>query len=124
MQVNACQQTEQCRETQTATSGRDPEKVKSAAQQFEALLIGQMLKAVRESSDSDGWMGTATGAEDSVMDYAEQQLASVLSAKGGLGLATLITNGLTHESEASSNQGQDATTAPASADSSREIGQR
>ena len=36
-----------------AGDGRAPDKVRDAAQQFEALLIGQMLRAVRESG---GWL--------------------------------------------------------------------
>ena len=39
----------------------DPEKIRKAASQFEALLIGQMLKSMRDSEG--GWLGT--GADDS-----------------------------------------------------------
>ena len=73
---------------------RAPSKVHDAAQQFEALLLGQMLRAERESGS--GWLG---GGEDSsaecVTDYAEQQFAAVLAQNGGLGIATLVAKGLT-----------------------------
>src|SRR5207248_10937360 len=75
-------------------SGRDPNKVHDAAQQCEALLLGQMLRSVRESNP--GWLGSggdATG--DCATDFAEQQFATVMAQQGGLGLATLITKGLT-----------------------------
>jgi len=69
-------------------------KVHEAAQQFEALLLGQMLRTERESGS--GWLG---GGEDSsaecVTDYAEQQFASILAQNGGLGIATLVAKGLT-----------------------------
>jgi flagellar protein FlgJ len=71
----------------------DPAKVKDAAQQFEALLMGQILRSERESNGG-GWLGSGSGAGDSATDYAEQQLAAALAAGGGLGLADLIASGL------------------------------
>jgi flagellar protein FlgJ len=66
-----------------------PAKVKDAAQQFEALLIGQILKTVRESAGA-----SSDPSADSAMGYAEEQLASVLARNGGLGLASVIEAGL------------------------------
>jgi Rod binding domain-containing protein len=61
-----------------------PEKIKDAAQQFEALLIGQLLKTAK-ASGSSGWLGS--GEEDEPgqvsVDMAEQQLASVIAKNGG-----------------------------------------
>jgi Rod binding domain-containing protein len=71
----------------------NPEKVREAAAEFEALLIGQMLRGMRESG-SGGWLGSGSGESESLMEMAEQQLARVLAARGGLGLATLVTDGL------------------------------
>ena len=72
-----------------------PEKVKAAAQQFEALLIGQLLKTAK-GSDNGGWLGT--GEEDqpgqTSVDMAEQQFASVIAKNGGLGLTKFIVQGL------------------------------
>ncbi len=69
-------------------------KIEKAATEFEALLIGQILKSARDFGDS-GWMGTDGGdADSSVVDLAEQQLASALSSRGGLGLGKLIREGL------------------------------
>ena len=62
-----------------------PEKVLDAAQQFEALMLGQILRAARESGGS---------SSDCAMDYAEQQFATVMARSGGLGLAKLIVQGL------------------------------
>jgi len=65
-------------------------KLHTAAQQFEALMIREMLKAARTDS-SDDPLGDAedTGA-GSAMDMAQSQLASALAARGGLGLAHVI----------------------------------
>jgi Rod binding domain-containing protein len=71
---------------------RDPGRAHDAAQQFEALLIGQMLRGVRESGSS--WLGSEDSAGQCATDYAEQQFAAVLAQNGGLGLADIITRGL------------------------------
>ena len=72
---------------------RDPVKVHDAAQQFEALLLGQMLRTERQSGS--GWLGSGGDASaECVTDYAEQQFAAVLAQNGGLGIATLVAKGL------------------------------
>jgi flagellar protein FlgJ len=77
-----------------------PAKIHDAAQQFEALMIGEMLKSVRESS-SDGWLGSGEGeASDSAEAMAETQLASALAAGGGIGLARMIERNLTKAASA------------------------
>jgi Rod binding domain-containing protein len=72
----------------------DPSKIAGAAKQFEALLIGQMLKSVAESS-SGGWMGSGSESGSSAMEMAQEHFASALSAQGGLGLSKMIVKGLT-----------------------------
>jgi peptidoglycan hydrolase FlgJ len=70
----------------------DPQKIKDSAKQFEALLIGQMLKSMRDSEG--GWMGT--GADESssaAMEYAQESFAQALSSRGGLGLAAIVEKG-------------------------------
>ena len=77
-----------------ATSKADtPEKVRDAAQQFEALLIGQILRSARQGGS--GWLSDGEDSSGEVAtDYAEQQFATVLAQKGGLGLADMIAKGL------------------------------
>jgi len=72
------------------TNKNDPAKAKDAAQQFEALLLGQILRSVREAAGSEN----GDEASSCATDFAEQQLALVLARQGGLGLATLIAHGL------------------------------
>jgi flagellar protein FlgJ len=73
-----------------ATSG-DPEALRSAARQFESLLVAQMLKTMREtrfSEDDDPMTGG-----DGVKLYRElldQQWAAKLSAGHGLGFADMM----------------------------------
>lgn len=89
MQVDAVAQVGQVADLPTSATG----KIKDAATQFESLLIGQLLKSVR---DSGGWLGSAEddapGA--TMLEVAEQHLAQVLAAQGGLGLASMVIEGL------------------------------
>ena len=76
-----------------ARAANDPAKIRDAAQQFEALLLTEMLRSERESGN--GWLGSggdATG--ECATDFAEQQLGLALAQRGGLGLAGLISTGL------------------------------
>jgi len=71
----------------------DPAKIKSAATQFEALMIGQMLKSMHDSEG--GWLGTGDDeSASSAMEYGQEIFAQALAANGGLGLATLVARGL------------------------------
>lgn len=76
----------------TTAKADTPEKVRDAAQQFEALLIGQILRSARQSGS--GWLGGEDSSAECATDYAEQQFAAVLAQKGGLGLADMIAKGL------------------------------
>jgi Rod binding domain-containing protein len=73
------------------------------ASDFEALLIGQMLKSAR--SDSDGWFGTGEDSSSaSLIEMAEDQIAKVLAKGGGLGLAGMITKSLDQAGSSSTVQ--------------------
>ena len=77
----------------TVAPKADPAKIRTAASQFEALLIGQMMKSMH--SADGGWLGT--GSDDSAssaMEYAEESFAQAMASKGGLGIASLVSRGL------------------------------
>jgi flagellar protein FlgJ len=72
----------------------DPQRIQATAGEFEALLIGSLLKSMREAGSS-GWLGTGDDkASESLMEIAEQQLARVMATQGGLGLARMVVQGL------------------------------
>ncbi len=78
----------------SAQPGAKDSKIASAAKQFEALLIGEMLKSVREASD-DGWLGGGSDSSaESAFGIAENQLAQTMSQNGGFGLAKTIRHAL------------------------------
>jgi Rod binding domain-containing protein len=86
-----------------------PRDAVEAARQFEALLIGQMLRTAHQSG-SDASLGSGEdAASDTMWDVSAQQFAQVLANNGGLGLARLIAQGLkARESSAPTKQRQPA----------------
>jgi Rod binding domain-containing protein len=73
----------------------DPAKIQKAAQQFEALLIGQILHSAH-TGDS-GWLDTDDSSSSSATDFAEEQLAGAIAQQGGFGLSKLIMQDLEKE---------------------------
>jgi Rod binding domain-containing protein len=69
-----------------AAAPKDPAK---PAREFEALLIGQMLRSAHEAEDQEDPTG------DTMLDMAAQQFSKVLADNGGLGLARIITQSFT-----------------------------
>jgi len=65
-----------------------PGEIRHAAEQFEALFIGQLLHSVRESASDDSDDDDDTNS--TFLELAEEQLAQALSARGGLGMATMV----------------------------------
>jgi len=78
--------------TPDASAKDSPEKIRDAASQFEALLIGEVLKTAHEG---EGWLGTGDDETSSTtMGLADQFLAQSMAKNGGLGLARMIGAGL------------------------------
>ena len=100
-------------ERNDTTARTDPAKTREAAEQFEALLIGQMLRTAREASGAGGWLGTEEEAGQTYGELAEQQVAQALAARGGFGLADLIWKGL--ENQAQRGTGESRAPAPGAA---------
>ena len=73
-----------------------PKNIADASKQFEALLIGQMLKAAH-SDDEDGWLGSGDDPGSSTaMEMAEGQFAQAIAQSGGLGLSANIAASVSH----------------------------
>jgi flagellar protein FlgJ len=66
----------------------DPKALKAAAQQFEAVFLQMMLKSMRAATPQDGpFDSEQTRFYQELLD---SQLAQVMAAKGGTGLAKVI----------------------------------
>jgi Rod binding domain-containing protein len=69
------------------------EKAGSAAKDFEALLIDQILRSSRE--EDSGWLGTGDdGSSSTAFGLGEEELAKAMASAGGFGLQKLIAQGL------------------------------
>jgi Rod binding domain-containing protein len=69
-----------------------PAKIRDAAQQFEAILLEQVLQSAHPDG---GWLGSGEDtAGTCASGFAEQQLALTMARQGGFGLADLISKGL------------------------------
>jgi Rod binding domain-containing protein len=84
-----------------ATLGAAPDpkqtaKLVKASSDFEALLIGQMMRSARESSAPDD-TGEDEGGEgnSSLMELSESQFSQALANSGGLGIGKMVGAGLT-----------------------------
>ena len=80
-----------------AMTAAKPGKIDGAAKQFEALMIGEMLRSARESSADDNNENDST--KQTMLDLADQQFAKVLADNGGLGMAKMIVSGLNKDSK-------------------------
>jgi len=67
-----------------AAQREDPEAVREAAQQFEALLVQNMLKTMRAASQDELF---GSSQMDSYYEMFDQQVALDMARKGGFGLA-------------------------------------
>ncbi len=76
-----------------APPARAPKTLEAAAQQFEALMIGQLLK--ESHGDEAGWLGSGEDAGNATAaGLAEEQFAQSLAQSGGLGLSKQIVSSL------------------------------
>ena len=73
-------------------------ELRSAAVQFEALVLTQLIRAAKESGNGN-WLNTDEGDASAgpVMEMAEEYLSQALSSSGSLGLSELITKALQNE---------------------------
>lgn len=81
----------------------DPQALKAAARQFEALFLQIVLKTMREATPKEGIFDSdQTRMYESLLD---QQLAQVMSNKGGTGLAAMIERQLSRANQESADLG-------------------
>ncbi len=77
-------------------AGRDPQKLKAVAQQFEAVFIQQMFKEMRNTIPEDGLI--ERGNADAIYTQLQDaEAAKVMAQQGGIGLADLMLQQLLDE---------------------------
>jgi Rod binding domain-containing protein len=86
-----------------------PEKIGGVAKQFEALMIQQMLKSARDTSGG-GWLGSDDNQDGQtgslVMEMAEQGLSQAMAARGGMGIAKMVTANLERSAKTASSDSE------------------
>lgn len=68
--------------------GGDPKGLEAVAREFEAMLIGQMLKQMREASLGDGLFDN--DQSDMYLEMQDQEFARAMSQGDGLGLREVL----------------------------------
>ena len=77
------------RPSSTDTEVRTRSKLTDAAQQFEAMLLQELLKPMR--SEDGGWGEEKTdGASDTISSFGTEGVAKTISRDGGLGIARQV----------------------------------
>lgn len=85
-----------------AGSGENP-RLESAAHEFEASLMQELLKPLQEdplfdSGDGNGSTDILHGSSGSLMGFGSEALAEAISERGGFGIATkILTHFRTHQ---------------------------
>jgi peptidoglycan hydrolase FlgJ len=72
-------------------------KIHDAAQQFEALLVGEMLKSAREGGSWGLTDEESDPGQDTFSGMAESQFANALAKSGGLGLSKMVEQGVSQQ---------------------------
>ena len=72
-----------------AQKGREPEKLRETAQQFEAIFIQQMYKEMRNTIPDDGLIPKGN-ADDVYNQFQDLEAAKITAQRGGIGLADLM----------------------------------
>ena len=76
-------------QTPKLVKGQDPERLKDAVQQFEAIFIQQMFKEMRKTIPEDGLI-QRSNADDVYTQLQDLEAAKITAQQGGIGLAELM----------------------------------
>jgi Rod binding domain-containing protein len=91
----------QSRQSIHETSKNSPARIDKAAVEFEAVLLGQILKSAREAGGGEltGDDGDEKDPNSAMLEFGEQQFAKALADSGGLGIAKMVVAGLTKHAD-------------------------
>lgn len=83
-------------EVSKTAKGKDPEQLKKAAEQFEAIFLQQMFKDMRNTVPTDGLLAREN-ADDIYNQLQDAEAAKIMAERGGIGLAELMMQQLLDE---------------------------
>jgi peptidoglycan hydrolase FlgJ len=86
-------------QTTTGAGKQQDTKLVDAAQQFEAMMMQEMLKPLRSGQDSWDEEKRDDSASDTISSFATEAVAKAISKAGGLGIAKQVIRQVTQEHE-------------------------
>jgi len=72
-------------------------KLVDAAQQFEGMLLSEMLKGMQSSKDDKDKDDSSDGSNDTLQSFGTEAVARAIAKGGGVGIARQIVNKVTIE---------------------------
>ena len=86
-------------------AGKQPNpKLVDAAQQFEAMMMQEMLKPMRSGQDSWDEEKRDDSVSDTISSFGTEAVAKAISKAGGLGIAKQVIRQVTQEHEKNSKK--------------------
>jgi flagellar protein FlgJ len=88
----------------SALEGQKQAKLADAAQQFEAMMLQEMLKPMRGGQDSwgDEDSSDSDSASDTISSFGTEAFAKAISKGGGFGIATQVISKIKLENQKNS----------------------
>jgi flagellar protein FlgJ len=81
-------------------------KLVDAAQQFEGLLLQEMLKGMQSGKDGDDGDDSSDGSNDTLRSYGTESVAHAIAKGGGVGIARQVVEKVSKEHAQSSQKQQ------------------
>ena len=76
----------------------DKEDLATSAQQFEALILAQILKSAQTTGDMATVDGERDQSSSTMLDMAQECFAQAIAARGGLGIGRMVQESMKRES--------------------------
>lgn len=92
--------------TETQAGAQQHAKLVDAAQQFEAIFLGEMLKPMQSKDggwDGDSSSGESNGSGGTLASYGVESVARAIAKAGGLGIARQVVEKVSHQAEKTSD---------------------
>ncbi|QNI35433.1 hypothetical protein [Edaphobacter albus] len=87
--------------TLARSQGAEDRKLVDAAQQFEGMLLQELLKPMRSNDEQNYWSGNtdADSGADTINSFGVEAVATAISKSGGLGIARKVIQQVISEHE-------------------------
>ncbi|HEY0163253.1 MAG TPA: hypothetical protein VGB69_11285 [Edaphobacter sp.] len=102
MNIASIAQAAQSAQTTTSKASPDQSKLADAAQQFEGMLLQEMLKPMRSGDDKESaWASgddsSSDPSSDTINGFGVEAVATAIAKGGGLGMAKQVMQQVTAE---------------------------